>query len=218
MHYRQHRTMASPSFLLLLWCMAAALWLLSLERAAVPSIVAAPVLFAALMAVAIDRLAIRSAERRKQDRPSQSDRCHCVTQHPPPSTTIGQPPAAFGPHWKHWKAGVIETYGGQAEFDKECAVCVSPDAPICRVSGTRTGHLIHDDGTIIQGQFLLRKGEFAPHGYAVRTSADGAIHEGEWLAGEPEGMGFRTMPDGRVVHGYWSGETVDTQWDPPVWF
>nr|UDO48004.1 hypothetical protein [Pandoravirus massiliensis] len=210
--------MANRLLFLLLWCATCALWLILLERAGVPSIAVAPVLLAALVTVVVDRLAIQRAGWHKRAKHRQPNICQCVL----PSSTLpaapSQLPVAFGPHWRHWKAGVMATYGGQEEFDKACAVCVSPEAPVCRVAGTRTGHLIHDDGTFIRGQFLLRKGEFVPHGYALRVSADGAIHEGEWLAGEPEGMGFRTTPDGRVAHGYWSGEKVDTQWNPPLWF
>ncbi|AJF97624.1 hypothetical protein TW95_gp0890 [Pandoravirus inopinatum] len=209
-----HRHHAANHILgrLLLCCVAIVLGLFAICTTA-PLPCVATVLGTVLAAIATRCVIGRCATTIKEDSRPTSDQCRCDR----PTPSLDPSHAAFGPHWTHWKATIMASHGGPEAFDSACATPITTETRMCPVAGTRTGHLALDDGTVFRGQFLFRNGVFIPHGYAVRVAIDGTVHEGEWLAGEPEGMGFRTMPDRQVVHGYWSGENVDTCWRPPLW-
>lgn len=110
--------------------------------------------------------------------------------------------------WTAYRAGISDAYGGQAEFDTLCDTAITPHS-FASDEWLRVGRYDSDDGTLLRGQLASIGDKCVLHGYGMRTTPDGTVHEGKWYLGQPDGMGRRTMPDGRIIEGHWAWDVPD---------
>ncbi|QBZ81272.1 morn repeat incomplete domain containing protein [Pandoravirus celtis] len=110
--------------------------------------------------------------------------------------------------WASYRAGITDAYGGQAEFDALCDTLITPHS-FASDEWLRVGRYDSDDGTLLRGQLASIGDKCVLHGYGIRTTPDGTVHEGKWYMGQPDGMGRRTVPDGRVIEGHWAWDVPD---------